>query len=345
MLKKWLMALCALALLGAVPAWGASVSCFSPAELGDETITGVFLTQVPEDGALMLGERVLQAGDVLTAGQLEGVRFVGEDTGEDRVLRCRKVYADHVEPESEMVFSFRGKQDKPPVAEDSAEETYRNLALTGKLRATDPEGKAMTYQVLRQPRRGSVTLHPDGSFTYTPKKNKIGVDSFVYAATDEGGKTSREATVTITILKPTDATQYTDTVGADCRFAAEWMKNTGIFLAESVDGQSCFSPEKTVARGDFLAMLVKTLQIPVEPELTETGYETEIPKWLRPYLAAAVRAGLTAGTDDENFRPDEPITAREAAAMLPEEGLLEETDTPLTRGEAACLLYELHKSL
>ena len=66
---------------------------------------------------------------------------------------------------------------------------------------------------------------PDGSFIYTPKKNKVGVDSFTYTATDASGKVSREATVTIQILKPTDARQYTDTVGLDCRFEAEWLKN------------------------------------------------------------------------------------------------------------------------
>ena len=37
----------------------------------------------------------------------------------------------------------------------------------------------------------------------------MGVDSFVYTAADPAGKTSREATVTITILKPTEAAQYT----------------------------------------------------------------------------------------------------------------------------------------
>ncbi|MFR8332989.1 MAG: Ig-like domain-containing protein [Oscillospiraceae bacterium] len=46
----------------------------------------------------------------------------------------------------------------------------------------------------------------DGAFTHTPKKNKVGKDSFSFTATDEAGAVSNEATVTIEILKPLDNT-------------------------------------------------------------------------------------------------------------------------------------------
>ena len=67
-------------------------------------------------------------------------------------------------------------------------ETYKNLPNTASFRAKDPEGEAVTYAVLRQPKRGTVTLDGQGGFTYTPKKNKVGVDSFTYTATDPAGK-------------------------------------------------------------------------------------------------------------------------------------------------------------
>ena len=113
----------------------------------------------------------------------------------------------------------------------------------------------MTFTVTRQPRRGSVTVNADGSFTYTPKKNKVGVASFTYTATDPAGKVSREATVTVTILKPTDATQYTDTVGKSCRFAAEWMKHTGIFVAEQVAENACFRQKHRQRKAFFFRQL------------------------------------------------------------------------------------------
>ena len=159
---------------------------------------------------------------------------------------------------------------------------------------------------------------------------------------------SREATVTVTLLKPTEATQYTDTLGKDCRFAAEWMKNTGIFVGENISGNPCFSPEKAVTRGEFVTMLVKTLDIPTEEALTYTGYADEIPAWLQPYLAAAVRSGLTDGlAEQEVFGADMAITGAEAAVLLnnalDREFTLEQA--VLTRSDAARVLYECAKEM
>ena len=214
-----------------------------------------------------------------------------------------------------MTLSIRGKENQAPIAQDCAFETYKNLELTGQLKVRDPEGQEMPFTLTRPPKRGTVEIGSDGSFTYTPKKNKVGVDSFVFTAADPAGKVSRETTVTVSILKPTDARQYQDTVGKSCRFAAEWMKNTGIFVGEALDGSPCFSPEKTVTRGEFVTMLVKALEIPTDVDLTETGY-TDVPDWLKPYLAAAVRSGLTGSFDGEAFHPEQPVTSQQAASML-----------------------------
>ena len=171
------------------------------------------------------------------------------------------------------------------------------------------------------------------------------MDSFVYTAADPAGKVSREATVTITILKPSDAKQYQDTIGKDCRFAAEWMRHTGIFTGENLAEQSCFGPEKEVTRGEFVTMLVKTLDIPVEEGLVYTGYTDEVPTWLQPYLAAAVRSGLTAGLEDaEVFDAGAVITTAEAAVMVANGLDLQETfsgdgEAPVTRALAAQILY------
>ena len=299
-----------------------STYCFSPTDFSaDETLRGICITDLPEPkiGTVMLGTRVLRPGDILTADQVAMMTFCPLKTETDRSAEVGylPIYDNTVSPSAVMAISVRGREDKAPIAEDSAFETYKNLPTTEKLKVTDPEGQPMTYTVTRQPRRGTVLIAGDGSFTYTPRKNKIGVDSFTFTATDPAGKVSREATVTVNILKPTDATQYTDTVGRDCRFAAEWMKNTGIFVGENLAGKLCFSPDREVTRGEFLTMLVKTLDIPLEEESLPTGYTDEIPRWLQPYLAAAVRSGLTAGLpEQEVFGADTPITGSEAAVML-----------------------------
>ena len=382
MLHKRILALVTalVCLLGTVTAAGAvqvdsdGVYCFTPEDFAEENLAGICITYVPDPqtGTLMLGSRVLRSGDVLTADQVAQMTFCPAASEEDMTVSvsCLPIYSDRVDPEITMTISIRGKENKAPVAENTALETYKNIPLDGNLKVKDPEGESMTYAVARQPRRGSVEIREDGTFTYTPKKNKVGVDSFTFTATDAGGKISREATVTVTILKPADATRYTDTLGKDCRFAAEWMKNTGIFVGETVAQNPCFSPDKAVTRGEYVTMLVRALEIPTDEAISLTGYGDEIPAWLKPYLAAAVRSGLTEGLPERDiFGADEPVTVAEAAVMLQnaldltadsEAAALEDVpqwaadavavmnangfsldaDAPLTRGEAAKMLYQ-----
>ena len=330
MFKKQILNLClVLALLcaGGTDAYAAevesgSVYCFSAGDFSEEPLKGICITGLPDAqaGTVKLGQRVLRCGDILTAEQIESMTFspVRTEKGADAVMTYLPVYEDRVGTSASMTISILGKEDKAPAAQDFTLETYKNLPLEGKLKADDPEGQAMVYTIVRQPRRGTLEIREDGTFTYTPKKNKVGTDSFVFTAADTAGNVSREATVTIQILKPTDAPMYTDTAGESCRFAAEWMKHTGIFVGEQLAGESCFQPEKTVTRGEFLAMLTQALDLPMEEEALPTAY-ADAPEWLKPYLAAALRSGMTAGIparESGAFDGDAPITGAETAVMV-----------------------------
>ena len=325
---RFLCLLLAVLCLGSVAVLAAEVDCdatycFSAADFdSDEGLAGVCITQLPDaaHGTVMLGGRVIRSGDILTTQQLSQMTFcpLRTEADCDASVTYLPIFSDRVAPATTMTISIRGKEDKAPVAEDTAIETYKNLPNQGKLKVKDPEGGTLTYTLMRQPKRGQVTLQEDGTFIYTPKKNKVGVDSFTFTAADPAGNVSREATVTIQILKPTDARQYTDTAGTDCRFAAEWLRNTGLFVGEKVGGKEYFHPEKTVSRGEFLTMVVDVLNIPTDEAVYSTMPE-DTPQWLKPYLAAAMRSGLTAGlpeTESGSFLADSPITGAEAAVML-----------------------------
>ena len=308
-----------------VGAAGAEVDCdsvycftaevFSPEEEG---LAGICITQLPDPsaGTVLLGKRVLRKGDILTADQLENLSFHPLRTPEDAqaVISYLPIYENRVEKNATMTIGIRGKEDKAPVAEDFAIETYKNLPNTGKLKASDPEEQTLTYTVVRSPKRGAVEVQQDGSFTYTPKKNKVGIDSFTYTATDPAGNVSRIATVTVQILKPTDSKQYADTVGYDCRFEAEWLRNSGLFVGEQVGGNACFYPDKTMSREEFLAMVVKLLDIPME-DGEAAQLPADAPQWLKPYLAAAQRSGLLDNWQ-ENDAMSDAITGAEVAVML-----------------------------
>ncbi len=378
------LTLCLLCLAGSVTAVEVdcdSTYCFSMEDFaGEEPLVGICITGLPDTktGTVMLGQRVLRPGDILTADQMAKMTFAPLQTEQNReaVVTYLPIYENRVATATTTVISIRGKTDHAPIAEDCAVETYKNLPNQGTLKVTDPEGQTMTFSVMRQPKRGNVEVRADGTFLYTPKKNKVGVDSFTFTATDPAGNVSREATVTISILKPSDAAQYTDTANSSCRFEAEWMKNTGLFVGEQIGGSQCFREEKSVSKGDFLAMMVKTLGIPVDENAAYTGYTDQVPTWLQPYLAAAMRSGLTDKlpvSETGALGIDEPINSAEAAVMLQnamdlsisasakpvdkevpdwaasavmamnDNGITMDGTSDLTRGQVAIILYRAHR--
>ncbi|MBQ3491818.1 MAG: cadherin-like domain-containing protein [Oscillospiraceae bacterium] len=359
-----------------------SVYCFNGQEFSaeEEPLAGICITGLPSSssGTVLLGIRVIRAGDILTADQIKSMTFNPLRTEEDAqaVISYLPIYADRVEKTATMTIGIRGKEDKAPLAEDLAIETYKNLPNDGVLKATDPEGEDLTFTIIRGPKRGSVEVKEDGTFVYTPKKNKVGIDSFTYTATDPAGNVSRVATVTVQILKPTDSKQYTDTVGHADRFEAEWLRNSGLFVGEQVGGNACFYPEKEVSRGEFLAMVVKVLDIPLEGA-DESQMPADAPQWLKPYLAAAQRSGLltdleTAADYQEGITgaevavilqnaldltvssdvlaaqqtadgEDVPTWAAASLTVMEQNGVALQANAPLTRADAACVLYQVSK--
>ena len=298
-----------------------AIYCFTSTDFEaseKQALMGVCITSLPEpeSGTVFLGKRVLQTGDILTVEQLSMLTFSPLLTEQDGIAEISylPIYENRVENATTVTISIRGKADHPPVAQDFSLETYKNLAIDGALKVSEPEGQELTYTLVRGPKRGAVELSTDGTFVYTPKKNKVGVDSFTYCAADPAGNVSRVATVTVQILKPTDSKQYADTRDTACRFTAEWMRHTGLFTGDSINGQLVFRPEETVSRGEFLSMLVKALEIPLEDTAT-LSLPADTPQWMQPYLAAALRSGLTAGWPDTNSF-SEAITGAEAAVML-----------------------------
>lgn len=74
---------------------------------------------------------------------------------------------------------------------------------------SDPEGNPFTASLVTGPANGTLTLNPDGSFSYTPNAGFQGQDSFTYAVT--GGDT---ATATIAVGVPGGGLVTAGLVGA-----------------------------------------------------------------------------------------------------------------------------------
>jgi VCBS repeat-containing protein len=96
-----------------------------------------------------------------------------------------------------------------PVARDDTyttdEDTPLVVAKPGVLgNDYDVDGDPLTSVLVSGPAHGTLTLNPDGSFTYTPAENFCGEDSFTYKAYD-GALYSNVATVRITVTCVNDA--------------------------------------------------------------------------------------------------------------------------------------------
>ena len=322
-----LLLLCALLSCGTLAANvridNASVYCFSSADFVSAA-RGVYLDAVPAAalGSVRYGSRVLCAGDVLPTAALDALEFhPAALTEADCSLTYRAITENGLGAAETLNLQLVAHKDTVPTCEDVSFETYKNIANTGSLAASDEDGDALTYQLVKQPRRGSIELADDGTFTYTPARNKVGRDSFTYTATDPSGNVSAPATVKIKIVKPTDAATFADLSGDALEYRAMALKDMGVYGGQEIAGQRCFCPDEAVTRGEFLVMAMRVLNLAPDDAVLTSGFadEAETPAWLRPYITAAYRSGLISGMAAEDgleFRPTTALTKAECAVML-----------------------------
>ena len=283
---------------------------------------GVMLTSVPESdiGTLWLGARQLHSGDTLAAEVLDRLRFEPTCLGDETAsLTWLPVFADNLSAEATMLIEIGNGKNQPPVAEDGTLETYRNIPIDGQIVFSDPDDEELALTLSKEPKRGSVSLNPDGSYNYTPEKNKVGKDSFTVLITDSAGNTA-EATVKVTIIKPSDKTTFADLDSTD-QYVAMWLREEGVYAGQTLSGTLLFQPDQPVTRGEFLVMAMDLLGIEPTDQILSTGFvdEADTPAWMRPYLVTALRAGFITGVDSPEglcFRHNASITQAEAAVML-----------------------------
>lgn len=209
-----------------------------------------------------------------------------------------------------------------PIAENLEFETFKGVALTGRFKALDPDGDALTFEITAVPKKGSVTPTDNGGFVYTPADKSKGKDAFSYVAVDANGGVSSTATVTIDIKKQSTKTSYSDMDGNPAHYASLVMSERGIFTGEQLGDESFFRPTQSVSRGEFLAMCMKATGSEPIVGITRTGFtdDESIPVWAKPYVSAALMGGVVSGTRTEDgqvmFNSDAPITFAEAAVII-----------------------------
>lgn len=217
-----------------------------------------------------------------------------------------------------------------PIAENLELTTYRGVSVGGRLTAVDPDGDALTFEIVTPPNKGEIELGDDGCFVYTPAEGRRGKDYFGYKAIDCEGNASQEATVIIRIVKQKTKVCYSDMSGSPSEYAAVTLAEKGIFVGESLAGKYVFSPDQEVSRAEFLSMCMDLCGAPLLGDVTVTGFadDAEISDWAKPYVSTALKCGIIAGYSDSGaavFDSARPISVSEAAVIL--DKTLDLTDT------------------
>jgi len=87
-----------------------------------------------------------------------------------------------------------------PVALGKESETHMGISVQGTIldNVSDPDGDPFTTALVTTTTHGTLTLKPDGTYSYTPQAGYVGPDSFTYSAVDgQTGAVPVQATVTI----------------------------------------------------------------------------------------------------------------------------------------------------
>lgn len=106
-------------------------------------------------------------------------------------------------------------------------------------------------------------------------------------------------------------TSYSDTAGTYYEDAAEIIARYGIVAATNEDG--CLAGEDILLRSQMAVMVSRLLQLRGDPEVLP--YTDVRAGWILEPLAGAWEAGLLPEGETE-FRPSDPATQKEAAALL-----------------------------
>lgn len=77
--------------------------------------------------------------------------------------------------------------NRPPVSEVMIQPTDKNQPVSGTIKASDPDGDTLTFEIFTHPDHGHLTMDDNGSWIYTPNTNYTGKDMFEVLISDSNG--------------------------------------------------------------------------------------------------------------------------------------------------------------
>ena len=164
---------------------------------GGATISVKLLGQDPDGDSIIYS---LKSYASLGTGSVSGdvLTYTPNDNTNGTDSFTYRVYDEenNVSNIANITITITGNVNNPPTV-DNISATSDGSAITVTLTGTDPEGDTITFSIVGQPSKGSVSLS-GSTATYTPSANAYGTDTFTYKAND-GEYDSNIGTVSITL--------------------------------------------------------------------------------------------------------------------------------------------------
>ncbi len=181
----------------------------------NQTLVQIQVLSLPTNGTLQLNGVNVTTNQVIPTNQLNLLSFIpNANWNGNTQFNWNGSDGGNYAQVFEQVFITVYPNNDPPIALDDAQTTNMNTPLTvnaasGALNDgvdTDPDGNTALLQVTpitnaTTTKGGKITLNPNGSYTYNPPLNFVGLDTYIYQVCDAGTpKACANATIRITVL-------------------------------------------------------------------------------------------------------------------------------------------------
>ena len=287
----------------------------------------VTITKLPDpvQGALYVGSDGVVTGQTLRAADLSLMTFEPATTAVGQSSFSFTVNGSAYEMTC-IVCTLASVNASPTTqavpAQSNSLQVYANTPACGVLGGYDPEGDALTFEIVKYPAKGIVTVTDaaTGAYTYMPGKDFVGTDAFSYVIRDCYGNYSSAGTVNITVQACTVSRSFDDLEGYACLTDALRMSELGLMSGTQKGSLYCFEPDREMSRVDFLVTAMNAVGMTCAP-VSNTGFadDADIPDAMKGYVKTAYEKGYVGAVSDKGelyFKPNETLTRGEAAVIL-----------------------------
>ena len=297
--------------------------------LNVSSLSSLTVTSLPSraDGVLYLGNGEVSVGQTISRENLGYLNFV---FATEEIRDSRFCFTSNLgDYEISCKMCLLESANLAPIVSNETKlsknvGTYRDVAVYGELAAVDMEGDDFIFEIVTQPKHGTLTMEDIhvGTYRYLPENGYSGEDSFRFVAVDRYGNYSAASEVKLKVNMQKDQLVFIDMKDNVSHVSAISLTERGIMSASVVGEKRYFYPEQTVSRLDFVVAAMKAIGYDSVAECSATVFDddADILEGLKGYVHIAQQKGYVCGKIDGNgnllFSPEDKITRAEAAVIL-----------------------------